>query len=149
MPSVGSIPCWDWKTGRVPDSRTEKIRLDKWLWAARFFKTRQLACDAINGGKVHYNNQRTKPGKEVKIGAQLRIHKGSLEWDIEVRGLARQRRPASEAAELYTESEESFLRRQKATEERRLLRATTQAPDRGRPSKKDRRMIRRFTQKPG
>lgn len=131
------------------DNKPEKIRLDKWLWAARFFKTRQLACDAINGGKVHYNDQRTKPGKEAKIGARLRIHKGSLEWDIEIRGLSRQRRPASEAAELYTESEASFLRRQKATEERRVARATTPAPDPGRPSKRDRRMIRRFIQKPG
>ena len=133
----------------MADSKSEKIRLDKWLWAARFFKTRQLACDAINGGKVHYNNQRTKPGKEVKIGAQLRIHKGSLEWDIEVRGLARRRRPASEAAELYAESEESFLKRQQTTREKRQLRAMTPTPDRGRPTKRDRRMIRRFTQKPG
>lgn len=149
MLSVSSIPCWDWETGRVPDGKPEKIRLDKWLWAARFFKTRQLACDAINGGKVHYNDQRTKPGKEVKIGARLRIHKVSLEWDIEVRGLSRQRRPASEAAQLYTETEASFLRRQKATEERRYVRAMTPAADRGRPNKRDRRMIRRFTQKPG
>jgi len=149
MLSVSSIPCWDWKTGRVPDGKPKKIRLDKWLWAARFFKTRQLACDAINGGKVHYNDQRTKPGKEVKIGARLRIHKVSLEWDIEVRGLSRQRRPASKAAELYPETEASFLRRQKATEERRYVRAMTPAADRGRPNKRDRRMIRRFTQKPG
>jgi ribosome-associated heat shock protein Hsp15 len=133
----------------VSDSKPKNIRLDKWLWAARFFKTRQLACDAINGGKVHYNDQRTKPGKEVKIGARLRIHKVSLEWDIEVSGLCRQRRPASEAAELYTESEASFLRRQKATEERRYVHAMTPATDRGRPNKRDRRMIRRFTQKPG
>ena len=56
----------------MSDVNPEKIRLDKWLWAARFFKTRQLACDAINGGKVHHNDQRTKPGKEVKIGARLR-----------------------------------------------------------------------------
>ncbi len=149
MPSVSSIPCWDWKTDRVADGKSEKIRLDKWLWAARFYKTRRLACDAINGGKVHYNNQRTKPGKEVKVGAQLRIHKGSLEWDIEVRGLSIQRRPAAEAAELYTESEDSFLRRQKATAERRHLRATIPASDKGRPTKRDRRLIRRFTQKPG
>ena len=73
----------------------ERQRLDKWLWAARFFKTRQLAGEAINGGKVHLNGQRTKPGKEVRAGSQLRIHKGSLEWDIEVRVLATQRRPAA------------------------------------------------------
>lgn len=131
------------------DNKPGKTRLDKWLWAARFFKTRQLACDAIDGGKVHYNDQRTKPSKEVKIGARLRIHKGSLEWDIEIRGLSRQRRPASEAAELYSESDASFLKRQKATEERRFLRAATPTLDPRKPNKRDRRMIRRFIQKPG
>ena len=75
-------------------SHIEKVRLDKWLWAARFFKTRQLAAEAINGGKVHLNGMRTKPGKEIKEGSKLRIHKGSLELDIEVRVLATQRRPA-------------------------------------------------------
>ena len=60
----------------------ERMRLDKWLWAARFFKTRQLACEAINGGKVHLEGQRTKPGKEVRVGNRLSIHKGSLAWDL-------------------------------------------------------------------
>ena len=60
------------------------MRLDKWLWAARFFKTRALASEAVEGGKVHLNGQRTKPGKDVKIGSQLQIHKGGLEWQIEV-----------------------------------------------------------------
>jgi ribosome-associated heat shock protein Hsp15 len=125
----------------------EKVRLDKWLWAARFFKTRQLAAEAINGGKVHLNGQRAKPGKEVKIGSQLRIHKGSLEWDIEVRVLATQRRPAVEAREFYFEPEESFLKRQRLTEEIRAQKAMEPHQVRGKMNKKERRLIHRFTGK--
>lgn len=121
-----------------------KLRLDKWLWAARFFKTRQLAAEAINGGKVHLNGQRAKPGKEVKIGSQLRIHKGSLEWDVVVKVLATQRRPASEASGFYAESEESYLRRQELTQQMREQKALEPQPMRGKLNKKDRRMIHRF-----
>ncbi|RLW56494.1 MAG: RNA-binding protein S4, partial [gamma proteobacterium symbiont of Stewartia floridana] len=92
---------------------TAKVRLDKWLWAARFFKTRQIAAEAINGGKVHLNGQRTKPGKEVKAGSHLRIHKGSLEWDIQVSVPADRRRPATEARLFYEETPESVARREK------------------------------------
>jgi ribosome-associated heat shock protein Hsp15 len=127
------------------DPAAESVRLDKWLWAARFFKTRQLAVEAINGGKVHLNGQRTKPGKAVTAGTRLRIHKGSLEWDIEVLVIARQRRPASEAALFYRETEESRSRRQEQVIEQRLLRSSHKEPGSGRPSKKDRRMIKRFT----
>jgi ribosome-associated heat shock protein Hsp15 len=123
----------------------ERQRLDKWLWAARFFKTRQRAGEAINGGKVHLNGQRTKPGKEVRAGSQLRIHKGSLEWELEVRGLSRQRLPASEAVKLYQESDASQLRRQQQVEQRRAERALAPRPNLGRPSKRDRRKIERFT----
>ena len=119
------------------------MRLDKWLWAARFFKTKQLATEAITGGKVHLNGQRTKPGKTIDVGSQLRIHKGSLEWEITIKAISKQRRPASEAANFYTESEESFLRRQQLTAELRNQRAAE--PTHGRPSKRDRRMIHRFT----
>lgn len=128
------------------DSDT-KVRLDKWLWAARFFKTRQLAAEAINGGKVHLNGQRTKPGKEVKVGSCLRIHKGSLEWDIEVKVLATQRRPAVEARTFYEETETSLLRRQELAEQIRALKAMEPRPIRGKMNKKDRRMIHRFTGK--
>jgi len=124
----------------------ERMRLDKWLWAARFFKTRQLACEAINGGKVHLDGQRTKPGKEIRVGSRLSIHKGSLAWELVITGLARQRSPAAEAAALYEESEESRLHRQQLTEERRQLRAAG-ATQSGRPSKKDRRDIERFLDK--
>ncbi|MGD8587300.1 MAG: S4 domain-containing protein [Chromatiales bacterium] len=126
-----------------------KVRLDKWLWAARFFKTRQLAAEAINGGKVHLNGQRAKPGKELKIGSQLRIHKGSLEWEIIVKVLATQRRPASEASSFYEESEESFLRRQELTRQLREQKVLEPQPIRGKLNKKDRRLIHRFTGKGG
>jgi ribosome-associated heat shock protein Hsp15 len=121
------------------------IRLDKWLWAARFFKTRQRAVEAINGGKVHLNGQRTKPGKEVRAGTHLRIHKGSLEWDIEVVAIAKQRRPASEAVLLYAESEESKARRHQQVEQQRLQKAAAPRQP-GRPTKRDRRMIKKFVQ---
>ncbi len=124
------------------------MRLDKWLWVARFFKTRQLATEAINGGKVHLNGQRTKPGKEVKPGSRVRIHKSSLEWDIEILGLAKQRRAAAEAVLLYQETDVSKQERERTLEERRILRASDPRPSK-RPSKRDRRQIHRFIQKPG
>lgn len=123
------------------------IRLDKWLWAARFFKTRQLAVEAIAGGKVHLNGQRTKPGREVRVGSHLRIHKGHLEWEIVVREISKQRRPASEAVHFYEESQESVERRRQQTEEDRLIRAVDVPSLRTRPSKRDRRLIHRFTRK--
>jgi ribosome-associated heat shock protein Hsp15 len=132
-------------TGTAP--APDEVRLDKWLWAARFFKTRPLAVEAVNGGKVQVNGQRAKPGRGIRPGDWLRIHKGSLEWEIRVLAVSRQRRSATEAALLYEEREESRLRRQKLVSKRResgpLAAATF-----GRPTKRDRRMIHRFTGKP-
>lgn len=125
--------------------QAESLRLDKWLWASRFFKTRQLAVEAINGGKVQLNGQRTKPGKEVRIGSRLRIHKGSLEWDIVVSAIPKQRRPASEAVHFYEEDEESRERRKNLVEEQRRLKALAPRQRPVKPSKRDRRMIQRFT----
>ena len=130
-------------TGFDPDA---SIRLDKWLWAARFFKTRQLAVEAINGGKVQVNGQRTKPGKTVQAGARLVVHKGSLEWELTVKGISKQRRPASEASLLYEESENSRLRRQELVRVRRESGDSMQDA-KGRPNKRDRRMIQRFVRK--
>ncbi|MBK1702350.1 RNA-binding S4 domain-containing protein [Thiococcus pfennigii] len=120
----------------------ETIRLDKWLWAARFFKTRQLAVEAINGGKVHVDGLRAKPGKAVRVGDRLTIHKGSLAWELVVRGISRQRRGAPEAALLYEEDEASRLRRQALVRERREQGLGD--PPKGRPTKRDRREIERF-----
>lgn len=126
---------------------SESIRLDKWLWAARFFKTRQIAVEAVNGGKVHLNGQRTKPGKPVQIGSQLQIHKGELEWNVTVKVLPKQRRPASEAKEFYEERDESINKREKLIADQRLERAAAPRPTAGKPSKRDRRMMQKFTGK--
>ena len=80
-----------------PADPADAIRLDKWLWAARFFKTRQLAIEAINGGKVHVDGQRVKPSRVIRAGSRLEIHKESLRWEIEVLAINKQRRPAAEA----------------------------------------------------
>lgn len=121
------------------------MRLDKWLWAARFFKTRQLAAEAVNGGKVHLNGQRCKPGKDVKPGNRLVISKGPYQWDIEVRVLPKQRRPASEAKDFYSETEQSHERRQQLNRQLRAERASAPLNEH-RPNKRERRQIHRFKQ---
>ncbi len=121
------------------------MRLDKWLWCARFFKTRQLAAEAVQGGKVHLNGQRCKPGKDVKIGSKLTISKGPYDWEIEVQALPKQRRPASEAKGFYLESEQSHERRQLLNEQIRAERAAHPVSDH-RPNKRERRQIHRFKQ---
>jgi ribosome-associated heat shock protein Hsp15 len=122
---------------------TETMRLDKWLWAARFFKTRQLAIDAINGGKVHLNGQRVKPGKDIASGVHLTISKDQYAWDITVVALSKQRRPAAEAERLYEEDADSQARRLALLEQRREDREAGLQPDQ-RPNKRDRRLIHRF-----
>ncbi len=124
------------------------IRLDKWLWAARFFKTRQLATEAINGGKVHVDGQRVKPSKTIRPGTRMTIQKGTLSWEIEVKAVVKQRRPASEAALLYEEAEDSRLRRQDLVREQRESGQRGSGPG-NRPNKRDRRMIQRFIGKTG
>jgi len=120
----------------------EKLRIDKWLWAARFFKTRQLAVEAINGGKIHINGQRIKPSKEIQAGVEIRIHKASVEWNITVAAINKQRRPAKEACQLYTESAESIQARVDATA---IRRKEQQAPS-NRPNKRERRKLHKFKQ---
>jgi len=124
----------------------EKMRLDKWLWAARFFKTRALATEAINGGKVHVNDQRAKPGKDIAVGARLEISKDQYSWDITVTALKAQRRPASEAALLYEETKESYAKRQAQVEQKRAERELLGVQIEKKPDKKDRRLIHRFKQ---
>jgi len=125
----------------------ESIRLDKWLWAARFFKTRKLATDAINGGKIHLNGQRTKPGKDIKEGVDLSINKNGYSWEITVLVVTGQRRSAKDAALLYHENPESHAKRQlqinKEREQKALLGFS--GIDH-KPNKKDRRLIHRFKQ---
>lgn len=125
----------------------ESIRLDKWLWAARFFKTRNLAQEAIAGGKVHVNEQRVKPGKEVRPGMRVSITKDNLHWVITITALSAQRRPAKEAALLYEEDPDSHAKRQQQIIDEREMRALLPhaSPDH-RPNKKERRLIHRFKQ---
>jgi ribosome-associated heat shock protein Hsp15 len=127
-------------------AESESMRLDKWLWAARFYKTRALAAEAVDGGKVHLNGQRAKPGKGVHRGSRLQISKSGLEWDIEVAVIPKQRRPASEAREFYTEDEASRQRRERAAEALRAARAAAPLQTASKPSKRDRRLIHRFKQ---
>lgn len=120
-----------------------KVRLDKWLWAARFFKTRSLAKEAIEGGKVHYNKQRCKPGKTVDVGALLTIRIGWMEKEILIKDLSEKRLGAPLAQKLYEETAESVAKREKTAWERKHF-AAAQLPPARRPSKRDRRLIHRF-----
>lgn len=119
------------------------IRLDKWLWAARFFKTRELAQTAVNGGKVHVNDERAKPSRMVRTGETLCIRQGYDEKIIIVTGLSDKRGSATQAATLYRETDGSIAARQEAAETRKALGWT--APS-SRPNKKQRRQIIRFKQ---
>lgn len=124
----------------------ETVRLDKWLWAARFFKTRSMATQAVNGGKVHINGKRTKAAHDVKIGDQLVVSIGPMEFHLTVLAVAALRRPASEARLLYHESAESVAAREEQRELRRLSNAGFAAPAK-KPGKRDRRKILSFTRK--
>ncbi len=123
-------------------SELTRVRLDKWLWAARFFKTRSLAQQAIEGGKVHCEGQRAKPAKEIQLGARLQIRQGFDEREVIVRGLSEQRGPAPVAQQLYEETAESLAKREAQAEQRRLEARAFDPGDR--PSKKQRRQISRF-----
>jgi len=128
-------------------SELESLRLDKWLWAARFFKTRKLAAEAISGGKVHLNEQRVKPGKEVKVGAMLSISKDNYRWDITIIAISGQRRSAKEAVLLYQESAESLAKREQQIIQNREQRELFDFSGRDhKPNKKERRLIHRFKQ---
>jgi ribosome-associated heat shock protein Hsp15 len=122
----------------------DRVRLDKWLWAARFYKTRSLAAQAIDGGRVKLNGERAKPSKDVKPGDRVDVSAGELRWKVEVRAVSARRGPAAEAAKLYLETDESRARRERTITLRRAGPHPAQGA-RGRPTKRDRRLIRRFT----
>jgi ribosome-associated heat shock protein Hsp15 len=121
-----------------------KIRLDKWLWATRFFKTRSLATTAINGGKVHLNNRRTKPAKEVKVNDIIFVRTGFTERTIIVQGLSIKRGSAKIAVLLYKETVESIAKREEIIHQRSIINGQREHGS-GRPTKKDRRIIHKFT----
>lgn len=121
------------------------IRLDKWLWAARFYKTRSLAKAAIEGGKVHYEGQRTKVRKLVEVGATLKVRQGYDDKLVVIKALSDQRRGAPEAQLLYEETAESIKNRMDKAEQRRLNKSVMPIPDH-KPNKKERRDLARFKQ---
>ena len=123
----------------------EKLRIDKWLWAARFFKTRSLAKQAIEGGKVQLDGQRIKVSKEISVGDALSIRQGWDDKEVTVLALSDQRRGAPEARLLYEESEDSIARREAHSEARKAAGGMLERPER-RPTKKQRRQIHRFKQ---
>ncbi len=120
----------------------ETTRIDKWLWAARFFKTRSLATDAVERGRVKLNEERCKPARSLKVGDLLDIDNGSTEWQVRVLGLSDQRGPAPVARLLYEETPEGVQRREQAAERHRLF-ADPADQIRGRPTKRDRRLLDR------
>ena len=128
--------------------KTDKARLDKWLWATRFFKTRPLATEAIAGGKVQVNGQRVKPGKVLCVGDELAIRRGRNLYVIIVRGLATRRGPASQASLLYEETEESRENRAQIAEQQRACGALDTQQGR-RPTKRNRRTIIRYLRRRG
>jgi len=122
---------------------TTPVRVDKWLWAARFFKTRSLAADAVDGGKVQVNGDRAKAAKQVRPGDEVRLRIGPYEHTLEVTGTAERRGTAAEAARLYAETEASRAAREKLHWQLHAA-APAMEPEKGRPTKRDRRELERF-----
>ena len=117
----------------------DKLRIDKWLWAARFFKTRSLACDEIDKGRVQVNGATAKPAREVKAGDSVQLRNGVFTRTVTVLGVSDKRGPAPQAALLYQETEASIQQRQQAAEQRRLAPEPALTLTQGRPTKRDRR----------
>jgi ribosome-associated heat shock protein Hsp15 len=127
----------------MSDLEEGRIRLDKWLWAARFFKTRGLAAEAVEGGKVEVNGERPKRARALQVGDEVRIRLGPYQHTVTVLALSARRGPAAEAAKLYQETEASRARREELAIQLKSLHAAF-GPDKGRPTKKDRREIERL-----
>ncbi|UGA54913.1 ribosome-associated heat shock protein Hsp15 [Vibrio sp. VB16] len=124
-------------------TNTETVRLDKWLWAARFYKTRSIARNMIDGGKVHYNGQRSKPSKIIELGATITLRQRQEEKTVVIDKISEQRRGAPEAQLLYTETPESISKREENAQKRKLNTLFSPSPER-RPDKKQRRDIIKF-----
>jgi ribosome-associated heat shock protein Hsp15 len=125
-------------------NESDRVRLDKWLWAARFFKTRSLATEAVDGGKVDVNGDRAKPAKAVKAGDEIRLRSGPYEHTLIVHALAERRGSAAVAQALYEETEASKVAREKLSAQLKLAPAAFVFEEKGRPTKKDRRDLSRF-----
>ncbi len=131
-----------------PDTGKSQVRLDKWLWAARFYKTRTLAKEAIEGGKVHYNDQRCKPGKTVETGATVKLRQGFQERIVVIDDISDKRRGAPEAQPLYHATDDSIRKREDLAWQRKTMQAA-QLPPARRPTKKDRRELQKFREQQG
>ena len=127
----------------MKEKTPSEVRLDKWLWAARFYKTRAIAREMIEGGKVHYNGQRTRPSKNVELEVEIVLRQGNDQRTVIVKGITDQRRPASEAVLLYEETAQSVENREKLALARKMNALTMPHPER-RPDKKERRDLMKF-----
>ncbi|MDX5630771.1 MULTISPECIES: ribosome-associated heat shock protein Hsp15 [unclassified Brenneria] len=128
---------------KATENAGDAVRLDKWLWAARFYKTRAIAREMVDGGKVHYNGQRSKPSKLVELNAEIKLRQGNDERTIIVCAISGQRRTATEAQALYRETADSVEKREKLALARKMNALTMPHPDR-RPDKKERRDLIKF-----
>lgn len=128
----------------VPPAEAGRVRVDKWLWAARFFKTRSLAVDAIDGGKISLAGERVKPSRLIQAGDRLTVRLGPYEHQIVVRAVSERRGPASVAATLYEETADSLAAREKLSEQLRMAPASFVFEEKGRPTKRDRRELDRL-----
>ena len=124
--------------------KDKRVRIDKWLWVARFFKTRSIATQAVSGGLVHMNGERCKPSREVASGDKIRITRGADEFVVVVTGLNDRRGSAALAKTLFEETEDSLKSREAAREQRRLIASSRGLDPVRRPGKRDRRLIKRF-----
>jgi len=130
----------------MDDVALESLRIDKWLWAARFFKTRSLAAQAVSGGLIQVADQRVKASRRLRRGELVHIRRGTQAWDVIVRGLRNERRPAPEAQTLFEETPESVERRT-SEQARREQAAMRRARAQGRPTKRDRRALERWRER--
>jgi ribosome-associated heat shock protein Hsp15 len=130
----------------MPEKRDTRVRLDKWLYAARFYKTRSIAAQAIESGRARVDDQRVKPSHAIKAGARISLSKDSLVWKVEVAAVSDKRGPASEAAKLYREFPESAAVREEEIARRKAAAASAPRTS-GRPTKRDRRKLHSFLEK--
>ncbi|UUE45451.1 ribosome-associated heat shock protein Hsp15 [Pectobacterium aroidearum] len=128
---------------KATEQADDNVRLDKWLWAARFYKTWAIAREMIDGGKVHYNGQRGKPSKQVELNAEVKLRQGNDERTVIILAVSGQRRSATEAQALYQETAASIEKREKLAQARKMNALTMPHPDR-RPDKKERRDLIKF-----
>jgi ribosome-associated heat shock protein Hsp15 len=137
------------KSSTQEESTGGRVRIDKWLWAARFFKTRSLAAEAVSAGKVELNGERVKPAKLIQLGDSVSVRIGPYLHVVHVRGVSERRGPASVAAALYEETAESAAARAKLAEQLRMAPAAFVYEEKGRPTKRNRREIDRFRDEHG